>query len=204
MISLYFGLPGAGKTTVLTWHIVRELRLIDSGKSRYSHIWTNADVTIVHPALSVIPFSDMVRYDLGVGSLLLVDEAQLEFGTRDYKNFTRDLLRLFSMHRHYKYDIECYTQRFDGLDLNVRTLTAHVFYIRKGLLPFSHVYPVQYGIYIPRKKDSDSKDYGDIKQGYFRWSIWASLFHTRLLRPVYYGLYDSFCRPDLKPHPDIL
>ena len=207
MVSLFFGLPGAGKTAYLTFRIVNYLMLIDtrSKKCRYENIWTNADVSISHPSLHVVPFSDMVNYDLGERSVLLIDEAQLEFSTREYKTFTKDLLRLFTMHRHYGYDIETYTQRFNALDLNVRTLTVNVYYLRKGGIfrGVTHVYPVSYGIYIPRKKDTDSNDYGEIKQGYWRWSFISALFHPRIVRKPLYGLFESYCRPSLDIHPSL-
>lgn len=200
MISLFFGLPGSGKSTIICWRIVNHLMQIDRGKSPYDHIYTNCDISFAHPALTICDYATMRDYDLGDRSLLMIDEAQMDMSSRAYKSFGKQDLRLFSQHRRYGYSIELYTQRWDGLDIAVRCLTTRVFYVKKSLIRcFSHVYPVKYGIDIPRAKDKDSAHYGEITQAYTRWGFIDRLFHPRVFRPVVYGLYDSFVRPPCPP-----
>lgn len=206
MIKLFFGLPGCGKSSFVAWSIVNELLLMDSGKSRYERIYTNCPVNIPDPRVFYLQYSDMIRYDLGSGSLCKIDEGQMEFSDRGFKSFSKADMLFWTQHRRFGYDIEIFTQQWDGIDRKIRILVNEVYYIRKGVLlkSFSHIYPVGYGIYIPRSKDTESKNYGEILQGYFRWNIFQRLFHTRFYRPVIYGLYDSFCRPPYAPIPSML
>lgn len=206
MISLYFGLPGAGKSSFITWLIFDYLIKMDSNKCPYQRIYTTCDVNIPDDRVLLMEYDWLYKYDLGARSLIILDEAQKDLFSRNYKSFTSVQLALWSQHRRYQYDIITVTQRFDCLDITVRSLTANVYYLKKSqLFPhFSHVYPVGYGIHIPRQKDEDSPHFGEILQGYYRWGIFKRLFHTRFYRKPFYAFYDSFCRPSYPPIPQEL
>ena len=93
-ISLFFGLPGAGKTTLLTYHALQGLKR----KKRYTHVYGNVNLAI--PGYIYIDNSCVGRYDLS-NSLILIDEATLFANSRDYKNFSKQLLSYVVQHRHY-------------------------------------------------------------------------------------------------------
>lgn len=203
MIAIYFGLPGAGKSSFGIWKIIDTLVAMDSGKSPYKRIYTNIDHSI--PDNRVISCSDssMRDTDLGPSSLCIIDEGQLEFSDRGFKTFSRDDISFFVQHRRYRYDIIILTQQWDGIDRKIRVIANKCYYIVKGKIfsGITHIYPVPYGILIPKKGDSDSSKYGEIIQGYYKWSKWVQLFHTRIVRFPIYGLYDTYARPPKDPHP---
>lgn len=202
MIYSLFGLPGSGKSSLVCWIAFELLRRMDDGKCRYKRIYTNCPLNIPDDRVFVLPYSKMRCHDLFAGSLLIIDEASMEFSDRSHKDFGKQDTLLFTQHRRFGYDIIVLCQKAGGIDKNVRTLCERVYMVRKGkLLPaFSHIYPVGYGVYIPRKKDEGSVHYGEIMEGYFRWTWVDRLFHTRFYRPPVYGFYDSFCRP---PYPGL-
>lgn len=195
-VSLYFGLPGAGKTTIMAAHAKRALRK----KSPYKHVFSNVKLNL--NGLIYIENKDIGTYQLEDG-LLLIDEATLEFDSRDYKNFSKRLVTFFLLHRHYNVDIELFTQQWDGVDRKIRVITDRVFYIYKGIFTghwFSRYYRVPYGIIIPDPKNSSEK-LGEIIQGYAKPGLIGRIFGGWIFRPKYYKLFDSWEAPRLPDLP---
>lgn len=204
MISLYFGLPGSGKTTVLT---KLALEASSDVRRKYKHIYHNVKSLTV-PGTTYIDNECIGKYDLSDG-LLLIDEAALFAGNRDYKNFGKQRLEFFVMHRHQFLDIAVFLQRWDGLDLQIRAITDRVYYVYKTFLSdlfgYSRYYQIPYGIIIPdAKKDRGSSKLGEIVQGYCKPSLFYRLFcTTHVKRKKYYPYFNSFERLTLyKPLPE--
>ena len=86
MVSLYFGLPGAGKTTMLASLALKASK----EKSPYSHIYGNISLTGI-PNYIKIDSSDLGKYMLE-DCLILIDEGTLAFDSRDYKNFCKNFV----------------------------------------------------------------------------------------------------------------
>lgn len=200
MVCLYFGLPGAGKTTCLTFHAL----LYAKPFSKYKHVYHNVKSLKV-PGSTYIDNSCIGKYDLS-NSLILIDEAQLFADNRDYKSFPKELKEFFFMHRHLNCDIFLYSQQWDSLDRKIRSITDRVYYIYKSKvsgLVFSKYYRIPYGIIIPDPK-KNQQSLGEIIQGYCKPSIMVRLFATKwLFRPKYYPYFDSFEKPTIyEPLPD--
>lgn len=203
MVTLYFGLPGCGKTTFLTSLALKESKRLLSGNSRYKHIYSNVPLLI--NGVTVIKNECIGKFDLR-DCLLLIDEATLFADSRDFKSFSKDKVEYFLEHRHFKSDIVLFTQQWDGVDRKIRTITDRVFYVSKGKLLghwFSKAYRVPYDIIIPdRKRNPDSAGLGEIIQGYCQPSIFTRvLFAKRIFRPKYYKYFDSFMCPYRPPLP---
>lgn len=197
MVELYFGLPGCGKTSLLTYFAKRELL---NKRSRYQHVYSN--VALALPGLVYIDNDCIGRYDLS-DSLLLIDEATLFADSRDFKSFSKDKILFFLLHRHYRVDIKLFTQQWDGVDRKIRVITDRVYYVYKGLFSgflFTKYYRIPYGIIIPDKKTSGEK-LGEIIQGYCKPSFFQRLFSHRIFRPTLYKYFDSFEAPKLQPLP---
>ena len=198
MVSLYFGLPGCGKTTLLTAmaYKFRKLR-------KYKHIYSNIPIAIDN--VTFIKNEYIGRYDLS-DSLILIDEASLYADSRDYKNFSKDKLEFFLLHRHYNVDIVLFTQQWDGVDRKIRVITDRVYYVFKShLLPMllTNYYRIPYGIIIPNpKKEPNSASLGEIIQGYCKPSLLTRIFCPKLFRPRYYKYFDSWEAPELPKLPD--
>ena len=122
-VSLFFGLPGAGKTSILTYLALKGIK-----NPKYKHVWTNASINV--PGIINIDNDAIGKYQLEDG-LLLIDEATLFADSRAYKSFDKGKLEYFLLHRHYNVDIVLFTQQWDGVDRKIRVITDRVYYVFK-------------------------------------------------------------------------
>lgn len=197
-VSLYFGLPGCGKTTMLA-----RLALKGLNCGRYDNVYSN--VALNMPGVTLISNDCIGQYELR-DCLLLIDEATLFADSRDYKNFSKGRLSYFLEHRHRNADIILFTQQWDGVDRKIRTITDRVYYIKKGVLFgrwFSSCYRIPYDIIIPDpKKANGGEKLGEIVQGYCKPPFFTRLFATRVYRPKYYPYFDSWELEELPALPE--
>ena len=212
MISLYFGLPGCGKTTMFAKiahdtdvKIEKDKKRIAKGKkplSPYKMIYGNIPLENIKNYRR-IQFDYLGRYDIS-DCLVLIDEATIEADSRDYKGFKKHTKEFMLLHRHYNCDICFFTQQWDGIDKKIRVITDRVYYLYKGIFTrkyFTRMYRVPYGIIIPDPKKDSSEKLGEIVQGYCKPSFFVRLFSPWLFRPLYYRYFDSWDRPILPPLP---
>lgn len=195
-VSLYFGLPGSGKTTMMVHNIIKAQK-----SGRYKNIYCNVHVAI--PGVIYIDNECIGQYDMR-DALICIDEATLFADSRDFKNFGKEKIMYFLEHRHFKVDIQLYTQQWNGVDLKIRVITDRVYYVYKGALLgkwFTRCYQIPYGIIIPDPKKDGSEKLGEIVQGYCRPNAIVRLFSPWLYRPAYYKYFDSFETPYLPPLP---
>lgn len=197
-VSLFFGLPGAGKTTIMTQRAIKAVK-----DKRYDHVFVN--VHICYPGVTYIDNVCIGRYDLS-NSKILIDEATLFADSRAYMEFDKNKLKFFLEHRHYNCDIELFTQQWDGVDRKIRVITDRVYYVYKGFLFgkwFSNYYRIPYGIIIPDPKKADGgQKLGDIVQGYCKPNFIVRLLSHKVYRPRYYRYFDSWERDPLPRLPD--
>lgn len=185
-ISLYFGLPGCGKTTWLT-----KLALDAVRDGKYQHVYTNVHLNV--PGVTIIDNDVIGTYELE-NCLLLIDEATLFADSRDFKNFSKGRLEYFLEHRHRCADIVLFTQQWDGVDRKIRVITDRVYYVYKGFFTgrwISSCWRVPYGILFPDPKKTGEK-LGEIVQGYSKPPFLNRLFATRIFRPKYYKYFNSW------------
>lgn len=195
MVCLYFGLPGAGKTTMMASIMYDAVR-----KGKYLNVYSNTNTSL--PGVTVIDNDCIGKYNLE-DALICIDEATLFADSRDHKNFRRELLEYFLEHRHYNVDIYLFTQQWDGVDRKIRVITEKVFYIYKGVFTgrwFSRCYRVPYGILIPDPNKGGEK-LGEIIQGYCKPGFFQRLFGYWCFRPKFYKYFDSWERKQLPPLP---
>lgn len=192
-ISLFFGLPGCGKTTLLTKFALDAVR-----KGKYLNVYSNVPLAV--PGVTIIDNECIGKYELA-HCLLLIDEATIFADSRAHKEFTKAQIAYFLLHRHRHADIILFTQQWDGVDKKIRVITDRVFYVYKGVLTgkwISCYWQVPYGILFPDPKKTGEK-LGDIVQGYSKPPLLTRLFCThRIWRPKYYSYFDSW---DLEPLP---
>lgn len=189
MISLYFGLPGCGKTTLMSKFALK----FTKGR-KYKNVYGNVHLAV--PGYTYIDNECIGKYEL-VDGALLIDEGVLFACNRNYKNFGMELTKFFMEHRHDCLDIYIFSQSADLLDKQIRTITDRVYYIYKPFLFgkfISKYYRIPYDIVIP-KRDDNSQKLGEIIQGYCQPSKLQKIFCTqRLYRPFYYKFFDSWVR----------
>ena len=193
-VSLYFGLPGCGKTTMLSALALKGVR-----DKRYQYVYSNVHLNI--PGVIFIDNECIGKYELR-DCLLLIDEATLFADSRDYKQFSKSRMEYFLEHRHRNVDIVLFTQQWDGVDRKIRVITDRVYYVFKPFLLghwLTKCWKIPYGILFPDPKRSGDK-LGEIVQGYSKPNIFVRLFAVRLWRPLYYKYFDSW---ELTPLPDL-
>lgn len=197
-VSLYFGLPGCGKTTLLTQKAIQALK-----SDRYVKVYSNVFLSV--PGVIYLDNKCIGKYNL-CDCCILIDEATLFADNRDHKNFPKYMTEFFLLHRHYNCDILLFTQQWDGVDKKIRVITDRVYYVYKTKLLgqwFTKHYRVPYGIIIPDPHDKNSNEkLGDIIQGYCKPNIIIRLFAKWTYRPKYYQYFDSWQRPVLPDLPD--
>lgn len=203
MVCLYFGLPGAGKTTVLCSIAYRFLM---AKKPKYKYIYSNVYFGNKPPfdQITYISSDDLGVYEITEG-LILLDEASLDFDSRDFKNFSKAKSKFFMKHRHESVDVILFTQIWDSVDRKIRGITDRVYYVNKSKLFghwFSCYYRIPYDIIIPDPKRSSGEKLGEIIQGYCKPTFIQRLFFTRrIYRPKYYQFFDSWERTPYPPLP---
>lgn len=188
MIDLYIGLPGCGKTTLLSSFAVKYLK---KGIKVYSNIPLAID-GVVYVKNEWIGF-----YDISNGVLLL-DEGEIFAEARSYKTFPKQLSDWIMLHRHYRVQVKIFAQRYKGVDVKIRNLCEHVYMVRRGFLGLSSYTPIDYRILVP---DAGEKA-GDIVEGYRMKGVLRRTFSTRYIaRRKYYKYFDSWSAPVLPPLP---
>ena len=199
-VKLFFGLPGCGKTTLLTYFAKKA-----TGKrSPYKHVYSNVGVSV--PGVTYIDNDCIVKHELR-DALILLDEATLFADSRNYKEFSKEKIYYFLMHRHYNVDLYLFTQQWDGVDRKIRVITDKVYYVYKSAFLgkwFSSYYRIPYGIIIPdpnKKGGTSGEKLGEIIQGYCKPSFFVRLFATKIFRPKYYKYFDSWECKKLPPLP---
>lgn len=188
-VSLFFGLPGCGKTTILTMLAFQALK-----SKKYKHVYTNVELLI--PGVTYIDNDAIGKYELE-HALILIDEATLYADNRDYASFSKSKITYFLEHRHFNVDIYLFTQQWDGVDRKIRVITDRVYYVYKSVLFgwfLSEYYRIPYGVIIPDPKDGNQK-LGEIIQGYCKPNLLIRLFSHKCFRPAYYKYFDSWTRP---------
>lgn len=125
-IQIFFGLIGSGKTT-LAANIARK------AQRRHIRVFSNM------PIQGTLKFelSDLGHYDMS-NSIILIDEAGIDFDNRQFKSNFSDKNRLyfFKLIRHYKSSIFLFSQSWSDMDCKIRNLAQKYWYVKKSLIPF--------------------------------------------------------------------
>lgn len=199
-VKLFFGLPGSGKTTLMCHFALKATKK----HSPYDHVYCNVGLSV--PGVTLISNDMIGSYQLD-HCLILIDEASLFADNRAYKEFPKEKIQFFLLHRHYHCDIYLFTQQWDAVDRKIRVITDKVYYLQKGIFFgkwFTTYYRIPYGIIIPdpnKKGGTAGEKLGEIVQGYCKPHWLLRLFASRLYRPKYYKYFDSWEAPQLPKLP---
>lgn len=182
MISGVFGLPGAGKSMFLAY--VAECALDHKRCIIGGHVIHNGDFDHVQ---TNFPFAGCEKLDfekLGVvgyeNTLFLIDEISLFADSRNFKNFSQSTQFFFTQHRKFGNSVVWCSQSYDDTDKKIRNLTEQYFYIKRSILNFSIVNPIEQFLRV---------DCGKICSGYELAPLISCKF---LYLPKYWDKLDSF------------
>lgn len=120
-IELYFGVPGAGKTT---WACYLANKAMKQKRPVFSNVYIKGAYAFT-------------KEDLGVNAienaLVIVDEAGLEFDNRKM-SMTDEEIYFFKFHRHYQNDVIFFSQGLD-VDIKIRKLAQTYYLLEPSILP---------------------------------------------------------------------
>ena len=193
MITCYFGVPGCGKTTLLTKFAVRELKRMKRGKSAYKHVYTN----FYCKGAEVIDYRDLANYKI-TDSLILLDELAMDADNRKFKTFSDNMRDFFILHRHLGCDIIYATQSYEMVDLKIRQLTAQLWYMQKTVVPLLSAFTTAKKVY---RTISINEHTSELTLGYRFCNLLEAFFASNykcVFRPRYYKYFDSFDEDVLK------
>lgn len=145
MIIIHEGIPGAGKSYDAVRKILDALKL---GRKVYTNIdGLNQESCLEYIAnfcgltrdslpgyLQFIDKSQIMHFwdFIDPGSLIVIDEAQLYFNSRDFtKQSNREISDWASTHRHHGFDVIMISQRAERIDTAVRSLAEFKYRYRK-------------------------------------------------------------------------
>ena len=201
MITGYFGVPGVGKTTLLTKIGVKAIKRMNRGKGKYENVYTN----FYCKGARRLNFNDLKTYKI-INSLILLDEITMDADNRDFKNFPDEIRDFFILHRHLGNDIIYATQGYDAVDKKIRLLTQELWYMQKTVLPFFSEFTSAKRIY---RTININEHTSELTLGYRFCNLLESFFtsnYKTVWRRRYYKYFDSFDEGILesRPHLDTL
>lgn len=196
MITGYFGVPGVGKTTLLTKIAVKAIKRMNRGKGKYENVYTN----FYCKGARRLNFNDLKTYKI-INSLILLDEITMDADNRDFKNFPDEIRDFFILHRHLGNDIIYATQGYDAVDKKIRLLTQELWYMQKTVLPlFSEITSAK-RIY---RTININEHTSELTLGYRFCNLVESFFtsnYKTVWRRRYYKYFDSFDEGVLEQRP---
>lgn len=122
-ITIYFGIPGSGKSTIAS--------LISKKNLKKRDVYSNFAIKGTYK----IEKEDLGYFDIQ-NSLIIFDEAGCDFDNRNWKeNFSKEQVYFLKHHRHYKDDIIYFSQNLD-MDIKIRNLSDDLRIVNKSIIPF--------------------------------------------------------------------
>lgn len=125
ILSIYFGVPGAGKTTFAAWLVKKDLK-----KKR--KVYSNVPIT---GAYKLDPENDIGKKMICNGRVI-IDEAGLEYNSRKFKTFSDEARYFYKYHRHYQCPVDIFSQGYDDCDKTLRVLAQRLYVMKKSFLPW--------------------------------------------------------------------
>ncbi len=156
VIRIWFGVPGAGKTSVAAW-------LSDRDTKKGIRVLSNVEIDGAYK----LDQEDLGQVDMsfgGQGCHVVYDEASIDFDNRNHSNFARSFARslkpkYFSMHRHMTNMVDVFSQGYD-IDKRIRdrTCSSGLFYLSRFPIKGFIFYRKIKKVFFIKKEDKEMLD----------------------------------------------
>ncbi len=177
IITVYFGVPGSGKTTLAALQVRKALKNKET-------VFSNVPIIGTYKYNPAEDLGDKQIEDC----LMILDEASIEFNNRNYKSFPKPAIEFFKLHRHYGVAINVFSQSYEDMDVTIRRLATRFVIVRKSVNPgFIATREAKKVLFI----EEDQKQFVD---GY----EWRPLSRRWHWMPKAWPLFDSYEAPTLK------
>lgn len=173
-LDLYFGIPGSGKTTIGAYFSKK-------AQKKKKKVYSNVDIKGNY---ILEPLQDLGIYEIK-DSLIIIDEAGLEYDNRSFKSYPKSSNFFFKYHRHYNCDVIILSQDLD-VDIKIRKLATNYYLLKPSLIPF----------FIKRKtikKKIDINEEGEIIEFHYFQFLGGKLFFA----PLVWKMFNTLDRPKL-------
>lgn len=179
-VVLYFANIGSGKTTYLSKIAIKEIKRIKKGKSKYSHIVSNAQISgvIYEPDIRAL-----LKFGALEKTMILVDEGSIVYNNRKM-NMTEPEIKYFKLIRHYSSTCIVVSQSYDDIDVTLRRLYTEI-YILRYLPLFTLIQPITKRVGIDEQTKQIIDEYKF--KNPFSWRLF--------FRPLYFKYFNSWWIP---------
>lgn len=124
-VNVFFGIPGSGKSTYAAH---RAKKCLKRGEAVYSNV-------NIKGTYKLNPRDDLGVYEVR-GGKVIIDEAGLDFNSRNFKSFSNENRTFFKMHRHEETSVDVFSQSFDDMDKTIRVLARNFWVVKPSLIPY--------------------------------------------------------------------
>ena len=207
MITIYFGLPRSGKSTLIVRSLYKAIKyqemIFNKAKKKkkgiswykkkcpYDCFYTNMSNTLAPSRPTVGLGKDWVYPDR---SLVLIDEAGIEYNSRKTLSLPQHTIEYLKLHGHYKTDIQFYSQTWEDIDVTIRRLAERYYYIRR-LGPFTLIRRIKRVIMINDEKQIvDGFEFYPWYQRFLPFPFKIKDAISLCFRPKYYKYFDSYSK----------
>ena len=193
MITIIFAPPGVGKSSLCARFAAIEYLKSKIGIQKYDRVFCNFPVKYTYQFskedIGVFDFSGPDH----VSTLVLYDEASIDFHARFFKEMNKTQISHFKLHRKFHEDWIIFSQSFD-VDKVIRDLAPELRFLKKcPLLPY-HIKSLRINkSMIVDKEQHDLMDGFDFDPWYLR-----PFTTKRYYLPFYWGNFDTYDAPALQ------
>lgn len=180
-LSVIFGKKGCGKSCTLASLACKCVRF-------KKHVYTNVDINLKSGYIHHMENDWLGYFEPEEHSVFLLDEVNLNWDNRNFKNFDKQVQIFLRYQRHFKCSIVMFSQTYD-MDKKIREL-ADVLYIAKRLGPFTRLMRVNKYLYVTKPEESNGNS--DIVEGYNQIPWIMPFTHITIFQPLYWKYFNSY------------
>lgn len=176
-LTVFFGIPGAGKTTVAAY-------MARAYNKKKIPVFSNVAIKNTYK----IDPKELGTFKMtNKPSLLIIDEASIEWNNRQYKSMPMNVIRYLKYHRHFHQEVLVFSQSYEDFDVTVRRLAYNLFLLKRSKIPFCiKMIPIKRSISI----NDQTKKPDDEYSLYPWWLGW--LYNRRIFAPLVWNDFNSW------------